>query len=63
LAELISKFVGFKGSITYNKNKPNGQPRRLLNIEKAKEEFGFRSKIPFEIGLKRAIRWYLNEIK
>lgn len=63
LVELISKLVGFKGRITYNKDKPDGQPRRLLNIEKAKEEFGFRSKTPFETGLKRAIKWYLNEIK
>lgn len=63
LVKLISKFVGFKGSIIYNRNKPDGQPRRLLNIEKAKKEFGFKSKTQFEIGLNKTIKWYLNEIE
>ena len=58
LAELIAKLVGFKGKIKWNTSKPDGQPRRKLDISKAEKEFGFRAKINFEEGLKRTIGWY-----
>ncbi|GAG21293.1 unnamed protein product, partial [marine sediment metagenome] len=58
LAELIAKFCGFKGKINWDTSKPDGQPRRKLDISKAEKEFGFRAKMNFEEGLKRAIGWY-----
>ena len=58
LAELIAKFTGFKGSIKWDKTKPDGQPRRRLDTSKAEREFGFKAKIDFEEGLKRTIEWY-----
>lgn len=58
LALLIAKLTGFKGKIVWDKTKPDGQPRRKLNVSKAKKEFGFTSKINFEKGLKMTIDWY-----
>ncbi len=58
LAELIAKLTGFKGKITWDTSKPDGQPRRCLNTTKADKEFGFKAKTPFEEGLKKTIEWY-----
>src|SRR3989344_5501387 len=60
---LIKKIVGFKGEIVWDKTKPDGQPRRKLDTSKAKKEFGFESKIPFEEGLTKTIEWYLSQEK
>lgn len=58
LVELIAKLLKFKGEIVYDTNKPNGQPRRSLDISKAHQEFKFKAKVPFEQGLKKTIDWY-----
>ncbi len=58
LAELISRLTGFKGKINWDSSKPDGQPRRKLDITKAEKEFGFRAKMDFKEGLKKTINWY-----
>jgi len=58
LAELIAKLTGFKGRITWDTSKPDGQPRRRLDTTRAEKEFGFKSRMDFEEGLKRTIEWY-----
>lgn len=58
LANLIKKYSGFKGDIIWDKTKPDGQPRRRLDVSRAKKEFGFTAKTSFEEGLKRTIEWY-----
>ena len=58
LVKLIVRLTGFKGSIFWDKTKPNGQPRRCLDTTKAEEEFGFKAKTRFEEGLKNTIEWY-----
>ena len=58
LAELIARLVRFKGKIKWNTSKPDGQPRRKLDINRAEQEFGFKAKMDFEEGLKRTIEWY-----
>jgi len=58
LAVLISKLTGFKGKLVWDSSKPNGQPQRSLDTTKAYKEFGFKSEIPFELGLKKTIEWY-----
>ena len=58
LADLIAKEVGFSGSIEWDTSKPNGQPRRQLDVSRAKEEFGFEAKTPFLEGLRKTIAWY-----
>ncbi len=64
LTELIARLTGFEGEIRWDTTKPNGQPRRKLNVSRARERFGFEAKVPFEEGLKRTIAWYEeNRIK
>jgi GDP-L-fucose synthase len=58
LVKLIVKLTGFKGKIIWDTSKPDGQPRRMLDITKAFREFGFKSKTSFEEGLKKTIEWY-----
>ena len=58
LVEIIAKQTGFKGEIVCDTTKPNGQPRRKLDVTRAKREFGFVSSTTFEDGLKTTIDWY-----
>jgi len=58
LVELITKLTGFKGRVTWDTSKPDGQPRRCLDTSKAYKEFDFRAKTSFEEGLKKTIDWY-----
>jgi GDP-L-fucose synthase len=58
LVALIARLTGFHGDITWDPTKPNGQPRRLLDVTKAEKEFGFRAKVGLEEGLRRTIEWY-----
>jgi GDP-L-fucose synthase len=60
LAEQIKELTGYKGGIIWDSTKPDGQPRRKLSVNRAKEEFGFESYIKFNDGLKRTIDWYLE---
>ena len=60
LAELIASLTGFEGKIIWDTSKPNGQPRRGLDVSRAKENFGFEAKIPFDEGLRRTIDWFKN---
>lgn len=58
LTKLISKLMDFKGNIHWDKSKPDGQPRRKLDISLAKREFGFEAKMEFIKGLQKTINWY-----
>ena len=55
LAELIDRLTGFKGKINWDRSKPDGQPRRKLDTNRAEREFGFKAELDFEEGLKRTI--------
>jgi GDP-L-fucose synthase len=61
LAHLIQKIVGYQGDLKWDTSKPDGQPRRQLDTQRAKKYFGFEAKIPFEEGLKKTLDWYLKE--
>lgn len=63
LARLIKKLSGFKGKIVWDKTKPDGQPRRMLDVSLAKKEFGFKAKTSFERGLKNTIDWYIKNLE
>ena len=63
LALLIKKMTGFEGSIVWDKTKPDGQPRRKLDVSRAEKEFSFKSRIGFEEGLKKTILWYFQQYK
>jgi GDP-L-fucose synthase len=58
LAEKISALTGFRGRIVWDPSKPNGQPRRCLDVTRAEREFGWRSKTPLDVGLKATIEWW-----
>ena len=58
LVNIIAKQAGFTGKITWDTTKPNGQPRRKLDVSRAKKEFGFTAKTTFDEGLKNTISWY-----
>ena len=58
LVTLISELTDFKGKITWDPAKPDGQPRRMLNTTRAFQEFGFKAKTGFREGLKKTIDWY-----
>jgi GDP-L-fucose synthase len=58
LIELITEIAGFDGEIRWDTSKPDGQPRRCLDVSKAKEEFGFEAKVGFTEGVERTIEWY-----
>ncbi|MEN8243174.1 MAG: NAD-dependent epimerase/dehydratase family protein, partial [Chloroflexota bacterium] len=58
LLELIVKLTGFEGEIVWDEDKPDGQPRRALDVERAKNSFGFEAQMSFEQGLKNTIEWY-----
>jgi len=58
LTELIADLCGFKGRITWDTSKPNGQPRRCLDTSRAERLFGFRAQTDFREGLRQTIHWY-----
>lgn len=60
LVEIISKLMDFHGEIRWDASKPDGQPRRLLDVSKAEKEFGFKAKTSFDEGLKKTIEWYMH---
>jgi len=61
LVQLIVEMTGFKGKIVWDKSKPDGQPRRRLDVSMIKREISFKAKVGFEEGLRRTINWYQNE--
>ncbi|MFA4915079.1 MAG: GDP-L-fucose synthase [Syntrophales bacterium] len=63
LAERIAGLVGFNGEIRWDSSKPDGQPRRRLDVTRAKKYFGFEAKTPFDEGLKKTIQWYIENHK
>ena len=62
LADLLSDIMEFNGKIIWDKSKPNGQPRRCVSNQKAKEEFGFEPKIKLKEGLEKTVKWYIEKI-
>ena len=58
LAEMIARLTGYQGRFLWNRDKPNGQPRRLLDVSRAEKFFGFRAGTEFEEGLRKTIAWY-----
>jgi GDP-L-fucose synthase len=58
LVELIARFCEYKGEIVWDSTKPDGQPRRCLDVSNAKRLLGFQTRMDFETGLRRTIDWY-----
>jgi GDP-L-fucose synthase len=62
LAALVAEVSGFGGEIVWDASKPNGQPRRQLDVTKAAERFGFRARTPLREGLERTVAWYRSVV-
>ncbi|MTT30901.1 NAD-dependent epimerase/dehydratase family protein [Terrilactibacillus sp. BCM23-1] len=63
LAETIQVLTGFEGDVVWDTSKPDGQPKRRLDVQKAKEAFGFTAKTNLLVGLQKTLKWYLDETK
>jgi GDP-L-fucose synthase len=64
LAEMIGRLMDFKGRLVFDQTNPDGQPRRCLDVSRAERGFGFNAETDFEDGLRKTIRWYLeNQVK
>jgi GDP-L-fucose synthase len=62
LAELIADVMGYEGTITWDTEKPNGQPRRSVDGSRARELFGFQARTPLREGLERTVAWYRSAV-
>jgi GDP-L-fucose synthase len=60
LTETIVRLTGFSGKLTWDSTKPNGQPRRGLDVNRARNRFGWQASMPFEAGMQRTIEWFRN---
>jgi GDP-L-fucose synthase len=58
LVGLIMELTGYKGKVTWDETKPDGQPRRMLDTARAYHEFGFKARTDFRAGLAKTIEWY-----
>ncbi|MBN1272845.1 MAG: GDP-L-fucose synthase [Candidatus Aminicenantes bacterium] len=63
LVKLICRMTGYKGRVVWDSSKTDGQPRRMLNTQKAEQEFGFNASTNLEQGLKRTIDWYQHFLR
>jgi len=63
LAEKVKGMIGYNSSIVWDRSKPNGQPRRSLDVSLAHKEFQFRAKTALSAGLKKSIAWYIAHRK
>jgi GDP-L-fucose synthase len=61
LAETIAELMGYRGAIVWDPARPEGQPRRVLDVSRAEAEFGFRAGTPLEVGLQKTIEWFLDQ--
>jgi GDP-L-fucose synthase len=62
LAGLVAELTGFDGEIVWDSAAPNGQPRRRLDVTRARELFGFEARTPLRDGLERTIAWYRDSV-
>jgi GDP-L-fucose synthase len=58
LTEIVIRLTGFEGELIWDTEKPNGQPRRGLDVSRAKEYFSWQAQVPFEEGMRRTIEWF-----
>jgi len=61
LATLIAELTGFTGKLVFDSAQPDGQPRRSLDVSRARDAFGFKATTDFRTGLRRTIDWYAQE--
>ena len=60
LTELIANTVGYNGEVFWDTSKPDGQPKRYLDVSRAKKLLGFEAKISLAEGIRETVEWYRN---
>ena len=63
LVEKIRRIIGYEGRIVWDPTKPDGQPRRCLDVSRAKGLFGFEARVSFDEGLKQTIEWWQTQVR
>ncbi|MFH1520286.1 MAG: GDP-L-fucose synthase [Candidatus Micrarchaeota archaeon] len=63
LAYKLKNLIQYDGDLVWDTSKPNGQPRRCLDVSKAKKEFNFSANVNFDEGLKQTVEWYIKNKK
>ena len=61
LVTLLCRLIGYDGRISWDTTKPNGQPRRRLDVSRAEKAFGFKARTDFETGLGRMVEWWASQ--
>ena len=61
LVRVLTELLGYEGEVHWDTTKPNGQPRRSLNVERARQEFGFKAGTNFQDGLRQTVDWWVRE--
>jgi GDP-L-fucose synthase len=59
LATMIAECTGYQGSLVFDSSRPNGQPRRALDVKKARQMFGFQAKVALKAGIERTVAWFI----
>lgn len=62
LAQTMQRVVGFKGKLVFDTSKPDGTPRKLMNVERLKN-LGWQYSIDLETGLQKTYRWFLDNVE
>jgi GDP-L-fucose synthase len=62
LAQAISAEAGYEGEIVWDTGRPDGQPRRFLDVQRAEERFGFRAEVPLAEGIRETIAFYRERL-
>jgi GDP-L-fucose synthase len=62
LADLVAGVTGFEGETRWDASQPNGQPRRRLDVSRARELFGWEARTPLREGLERTVAWYRSHV-
>jgi GDP-L-fucose synthase len=62
LAELIAELTGYEGTVVWDRDRPNGQPRRSVDAARARELFGFEARTPLREGIERTVAWYRSAL-
>jgi GDP-L-fucose synthase len=62
LAELIAREAGYEGELVWDASRPDGQPRRFLDVSRAEERFGFRAEVPLAEGIRETVAFYRERL-
>jgi GDP-L-fucose synthase len=63
VAQYIQEAVGYEGPVEWDASKPEGQPRRYLDVSRARERLGFEANIPLRDGIMDTVRWYQRSLE